>query len=217
MARKENLVTRGLSAKSRDFVKHTLSWVNGVLRYFYQIDPSLGSKLFPMNPGKNGYVVAKKSGLQVVDGQAVPPATLRLGPPDTEQWLESGRLDVARMSVLIEASGLSYQNAGRILDYGCSAGRMIRHLRDYLADTEIWGVDVASEHVFYKLVLQSKFYREYVAQKGLTFVLGRSLNSYVYFRTAYLKEKLNKWFELLRVEPRGYGQSQTVYLLRKHT
>ena len=297
MARKETIVTRHLSASVRDFAKRLLGRMNGALRYLYQIDPSLSAKVFPVNPGGNGYVVAKQSGLELEGGQAVPPRKLRIGEAETGSWLESGRSDVERMADLVEGAGFELESTDRILDYGCSAGRMIRHLKDHLERTEVWGVDVASEHIywnqlhldprfnfatvsslpslpfednyfglvyagsvfthiddlldssllelrritkvggllyltflddatldyyrqhsenrFYSVVLKSKFYREFNDSNGVQFVVGRSLNSYVYFRTAYLKEKLSKWFELVAVQPQGYGQSQTVYLLRK--
>ena len=297
MARKENWLTRSLSAKSRDFAKRVLCRINGVLRYVYQINPALSGKLFPMRPGRHGYVVKAGEDLFVDDGQAVPPRNLRLGEGDAAEWLTGGVSDVERMEELIESAEQEFAECGHILDYGCSAGRMIRHLKGVLGTTDVWGVDVASEHIywnqlhldprfnfatvttlpslpfednyfglvyagsvfthiddlcdatllelrritktggllyltflddstieqyqkhsdneFYQLVLNSKFYREYEATKAVKFVFGRSLNSYVYFRTDFLRAKLSKWFELLAVEPQGYGTTQTVYLLRK--
>lgn len=283
MARKENWLTRSLSAKSRDLAKRVLCWINGCLRYLYQIDPTLSGKLFPMNPGRHGYVVTADVKLQMSDGQAVPPRNLRLGEGDAKGWLAGGVLDVERMAALLKNADLEFSATGRILDYGCSAGRMIRHLKAVLETTEVWGVDVASEHIywnqlhldprfnfatvttlpslpfednyfglvyagsvfthiddlcdatllelrritksggllyltfldddtieqyrqhsdnaFYQTVLQSKFYQEFEATNAVKFVFGRSLNSYVYFRTDFLRAKLNKWFELLAVEP----------------
>jgi ubiquinone/menaquinone biosynthesis C-methylase UbiE len=297
MARKENWLTRRLSAKSRDFAKRALCRINGYLRYLYQIDPALSGKLFPMSPGQHGYVIAPQEDLQMADGQAVPPRNLRLGEGDAKGWLEGGVSDIERMAALLRTADFGFSDASRILDYGCSAGRMIRHLDRILESTEVWGVDVASEHIywnqlhldgrfnfatvttlpslpfednyfglvyagsvfthiddlcdatllelrritkgggllyltflddstieqyrqhadntFYQLVLNSKFYQEYEATNAVKFVFGRSLNSYVYFRTKFLRAKLSKWFELLAVQPQGYGTTQTVYLLRK--
>jgi ubiquinone/menaquinone biosynthesis C-methylase UbiE len=297
MARKENWLTRGLSAKSRDLVKRLLCRINGCLRYLYQIDPALSAKLFPMSPGRHGYVVTALEGSLMDEGQAIPPRNLRLGEGDAQGWLAGGVTDVERMAALLKNADLEFSDAGRILDYGCSAGRMLRHLKGALESSEVWGVDVASEHIywnqlhldprfnfatvttlpslpfednyfglvyagsvfthiddlcdatllelrritkaggllyltflddstieqyrqhsdnpFYQLVLNSKFYQEYEARHAVKFVFGRSLNSYVYFRTDFLRAKLSKWFELLAVQPQGYGTTQTVYLLRK--
>ena len=297
MARKENWLTRRLTSKSKDFAKRLLCGMNGCLRYLYQINPALSAKLFPMSPGRHGYVVQVHKNLQMDDGQAVPPRTLRLGEGDSKEWLAGGVSDVERMAALLKNAELEFSAARRILDYGCSAGRMIRHLRGTLDSTEVWGVDVASEHIywnqlhldprfnfatvttlpslpfednyfglvyagsvfthiddlcdatllelrritksggllyltflddatldqyrqhsgnaFYQLVLNSKFYQEYEATNAVQFVFGRSLNSYVYFRSDFLRAKLSQWFELLAVQPQGYGMTQTVYLLRK--
>lgn len=85
----------------------------------------------------------------------------------------------------------------------------------FLHDSTLEQYRQHSDNAFYQLVLNYKFYQEYEATNAVKFVFGRSLNSYVYFRTDFLRAKLSKWFELLAVQPQGYGTTQTVYLLRK--
>jgi ubiquinone/menaquinone biosynthesis C-methylase UbiE len=48
---------------------------------------------------------------------------------------------------IAEGSGLRLGEGDRILDLGCGAGRMIRHLRHLSARCEIWGTDISAAHI----------------------------------------------------------------------
>lgn len=93
---------------------------------------------------------------------ALPPAArpeaagvpAQLPVPPEESWLGydypvHGKAHVARMLELVYASGFSFRERDRILDLGCGAGRMIRHLQDLAETCEIWGTDISSEHVYW--------------------------------------------------------------------
>ena len=74
--------------------------------------------------------------------------------PPTELWLgynypAHGRAHVEKMLEVVYASGFSFSRGDRILDLGCGAGRMIRHLRDLAETCEIWGTDISAEHVYW--------------------------------------------------------------------
>jgi ubiquinone/menaquinone biosynthesis C-methylase UbiE len=88
---------------------------------------------------------------------AIPPAPDRSGPlpvPPRELWLgynypEHGELHASTMLELVHASGLAFAPGDRILDLGCGAGRMIRHLEHLAESCEIWGTDISAEHIYW--------------------------------------------------------------------
>lgn len=66
---------------------------------------------------------------------------------EPEVWLSSGREDVDTMMRIIKAKHFYIQKGKRILDFGCSTGRMIRWFADLADETEIWGVDINARHI----------------------------------------------------------------------
>lgn len=79
-------------------------------------------------------------------------ADLPLPPP--ELWLgynypQHGRLHVDTMWRILETGGFQVQPGDRILDLGCGAGRMIRHLAPLARTCEIWGSDISAEHILW--------------------------------------------------------------------
>ena len=51
------------------------------------------------------------------------------------------------MLEVVKLSGFSFAEGHRILDHGCGAGRMMRHLHDLAAVCEIWGTDIDSPRI----------------------------------------------------------------------
>lgn len=85
---------------------------------------------------------------------AAPDQAAPLPVPPQELWLgynypAHGEAHVARMMEIVEASGFAPGDGDRILDLGCGAGRMIRHLRHLADRCEIWGTDISAEHIFW--------------------------------------------------------------------
>jgi ubiquinone/menaquinone biosynthesis C-methylase UbiE len=99
----------------------------------------------PYHPGAN-FILPKPESLSTRDGELpIPPEELWLG-YNYPAW---GNQHVTKMLELVQASGLELKRGDRILDLGCGAGRMIRHLR-HLADTcEIWGTDISAPHIYW--------------------------------------------------------------------
>jgi SAM-dependent methyltransferase len=72
--------------------------------------------------------------------------------PPEELWLGyaypgHGALHVRTMLDILTASGFTLQPGDRILDLGCGAGRMIRHLAPQARSCEIWGADISAPHI----------------------------------------------------------------------
>lgn len=72
------------------------------------------------------------------DGLPLPPKNLWVGYADTpEEYILSGKRHVSK---IFEMTGRS--NYPRVLEFGCAAGRMMRHFKG-----NIWGVDISADHV----------------------------------------------------------------------
>ena len=77
------------------------------------------------------------------DPLPIPPKRLWLG----YNYPVHGADHVRTMLAIAESSGYRPSAGDRILDLGCGAGRMIRHLAPLAADCEIWGADISAEHI----------------------------------------------------------------------
>lgn len=79
----------------------------------------------------------------------VPPPHLWLGyGSDEAGYLGSGEEDVRKMREILASLGADLDQATRpVLDLGCGAGRMIRHLRPLASRTELWGLDISAAHI----------------------------------------------------------------------
>jgi ubiquinone/menaquinone biosynthesis C-methylase UbiE len=97
----------------------------------------------PYRPGQD-YVLSPYAPVTAAgDPLPVPPEKLWLG----YQYLEHGEAHVRTMLDIAERSGFVPADGDRILDLGCGAGRMIRHLRHLADRCEIWGTDISAPHI----------------------------------------------------------------------
>jgi ubiquinone/menaquinone biosynthesis C-methylase UbiE len=83
------------------------------------------------------------------DDFPLPPAALRAGYSvnDDERYLASGAMDVAAIRSMIERHAPGFAPT-RVLVWGCSTGRLIRHWLDVAnAGGEVWGVDLCATAV----------------------------------------------------------------------
>jgi SAM-dependent methyltransferase len=80
-------------------------------------------------------------------GLPVPPQELWAGYGSTLEFYLYGKHDIRTMRDITARDGLPLEEAGRILDLGCSAGRMIRWLHDLADRCEIWGTDITATHI----------------------------------------------------------------------
>ena len=66
-----------------------------------------------------------------------------------EDYLHWGKKQCELMLKLVQESGAEIKSLKRILEFGCGAGRMVRWLKPLSDNSEIWGLDISSEHVYW--------------------------------------------------------------------
>jgi ubiquinone/menaquinone biosynthesis C-methylase UbiE len=110
----------------------------------------LSDGFYPYKPDQPSYLLRSPSAQNLEragDSQLpVPPQDLRMG---YDNFLSSGKTNVATMKGILESSGFRIKEGNRVLDFGCAAGRMIRWFDDIAEQCEIWGVDVSAEHIIW--------------------------------------------------------------------
>lgn len=79
----------------------------------------------------------------------IPPQSLWLGYGATaSEYVDSGAVDVSNMRRVLDHAAADIDIEARpILDLGCGAGRMIRHLREVAMRQEVWGLDISAMHI----------------------------------------------------------------------
>jgi SAM-dependent methyltransferase len=107
----------------------------------------IAGKLVPLEEAKLYGVVMRPSARDPSDDFPLPPASLRRRwAAGAEDYVQGGRRDVKTMLETLCDAGISPESIGRILDFGCAEGRMLRHLRDDVP-RELWGVDINAERI----------------------------------------------------------------------
>jgi hypothetical protein len=85
---------------------------------------------FQSHPGENAYCV--KPNVLGGEGLPVPPEKLWVGyGPDAQTYISGGKSDDSEMAWIVEGSGVGLKNANRVLEFGCAAGRMLRHVSEF--------------------------------------------------------------------------------------
>lgn len=131
------------NAVSRALPKRLRRWLGRARRALRPPEPAAwvryrGGADFVFRPGD---VAAAAEG----EDLPIPPKELWLG----YYYPAHGAAQVRAMLDLVAASGMAFSPGDRILDFGCGAGRLIRHLRDLASSCEIWGADISAEHIYW--------------------------------------------------------------------
>ncbi|MCA8922931.1 MAG: class I SAM-dependent methyltransferase [Planctomycetes bacterium] len=102
----------------------------------------------PYRPAERSYSLPLRA--KRGEGLPVPPQELWVGyAGDEAGFLAGGREHVGRMRALCAEHARPLEEANRILELGCAAGRMLRWLEDLTPSCEVWGADISAEHVFW--------------------------------------------------------------------
>ena len=104
----------------------------------------LNQTFYPYKADEESYILFKSNdhnrGHDGADsGLPVPPQGLWEGYGNTaEEFLLWGKHNVITMRQILESSGFHIRSGGRVLDFGCASGRMIRWLADIADRCEVW-------------------------------------------------------------------------------
>ena len=110
--------------------------------YYPSARSEAGFALYAMPPEAAALPLARR----------IPPTPLRHyygykdGAWHDDLYLSSGLADVRAMKAILAEDGFDPMG-GRILDFGCSAGRMLRHLEAEAQAGEVWGADLHAEAI----------------------------------------------------------------------
>jgi ubiquinone/menaquinone biosynthesis C-methylase UbiE len=114
-------------------------------------DSQLSRTYLPSHPGKDSYCVGASDVPQPrtrAGELPIPPPELWLGyGTDPETYLSSGQDHVNAMVQILRESNFEVSESKRVLEFGCAAGRMIRHLVQSAPQAELTGVDIGGEHI----------------------------------------------------------------------
>ena len=120
-------------------------------------DPHLSDKFYPWEADQIFFIVPKPSiqHREPVDRRElpVPPRSLWGGFSSErradEYFLHSGKVHFDKMKTILYESGFRIEDKDRILDFGCSSGRIIRWFVDYTEHCEVWGVDINAREIIW--------------------------------------------------------------------
>jgi SAM-dependent methyltransferase len=169
----------------------------------------VSAKLLPLGEGEPHAVVTREGATARRGDLLLPPERLRRRwASDADAYLEGGRRDVERLLATLRGVGVAEDSIGRVLDFGCAEGRMLRHLWDR-SDRELWGVDINAERITWcqqHLAPPIRFATTTTAPH-LPFVDGYFDLVYALSVFTHITELADAWFlELLRVlRPGGHA------------
>lgn len=118
----------------------------------FAIKSNLFVNFLPYLPESSSYIISKnKDKTELCEqGLSIPPKKLWLGyGKNANEYLNWGKTQFNDMVNIVKDSGTKMSSFKKILEFGCSAGRLIRWLYPYSKNAEIWGIDISSEHIYW--------------------------------------------------------------------
>lgn len=84
----------------------------------------------------------------VKGGLPIPPLPLRIGYGETdEKYLARVEYTATRLRGIFQEHGFKFAEHDRLLEWGCAAGRVLRHFAGEAGACECWGVDAVEEAI----------------------------------------------------------------------
>ncbi len=69
-----------------------------------------------------------------------------MAPMPQTTW-QGGKKEVAAMVQILQESGFEVRRCEQILEFGCAAARMLRHVPEFAPEAKLWGVDISAPHI----------------------------------------------------------------------
>jgi ubiquinone/menaquinone biosynthesis C-methylase UbiE len=112
--------------------------------------PSLTARFFALEENQDVFIHPLTPPAPAGAGLPMPPKDLWEYYGQTEEeYLKMGVYDVRVMLDLLGKTGFQMGPGMSVLDFGCSAGRMIRQFEKYARECDIWGIDVSARNVLW--------------------------------------------------------------------
>lgn len=103
---------------------------------------------FPYKDGEECFVINGKEFSEKCEFDLpIPPQELWLGYGKNSLEYLHGKEQVAKMIAILKSDGFDISTMKRVMDFGCGAGRMVRWLKPYSEEAEIWGIDISADHI----------------------------------------------------------------------
>ncbi len=91
------------------------------------------------------------SSISSADLLPIPPKELMEYGEPSQAHLNQGKKIVDKMRNIVNQAGYELEDCQRILEFGCANGRLIRWLFDLAKTSEIWGVDIQADKIFWAI------------------------------------------------------------------
>ena len=105
----------------------------------------------------------------------------------------------AEYKIALMATRLNAKKTGRILDFGCGAGRSLPYLDQYFPEAELWGYDVSpvSLEIAARRVPRAKLFSDWGAVAGINFDVIVAANVFHHIPPAQRQQVLARCCESL--------------------
>ncbi len=135
------MITRFVPHRIKDWIRARVAPLPVDLMKYFPYQGSAASFFIPKVPARPHEVCAQ--------GLPVPPSSFFINYKTSAEYLACGQRDTGTMLDVLARAGRPLQAGQRVLDFGCSGGRMIRWLKPYAADCEILGADISAGHIIW--------------------------------------------------------------------
>ena len=123
-------------------------------------------------------------------------------------YLEHGADQVQLMFETLTRAGPAIESVDAVLEFGCGAGRLLRHLADHAREHQVWGVDIDAERIAWAQQHLSPPFRFAACSTAAHLPFEDRTFSLVYAGSVFthISELADSWLlELLRTtRPGGY-------------